>query len=1634
MYHDLENRVTDIKNNSVIKALCGNSIELKEIPEEINGYDHDLKSKSIDLYQVMDADSSQQDAILLSKKGVSFVLQGPPGTGKSQTITNIISEALADGKRILFVSEKMAALDVVYRRLSLSELSDFCLILHSHKANKKEVLNSLGKSLNQDRVTLKKDTLYQLDILKKEKDKLNDYVSQLHTPVSPLGMTIYEVNGHLSKLKSAPDLLFFLDNIELVTDENLRTYSYFISEFAKTMGKMSEDYNSNSWKGSSISTISHELRHNIEIRLNRLIKTLPFELKELESEFKKHSLNGELTFGEILEYIGFLNFCSTELCFSLEWLSYPDSSLDEMIEQVLDSKFKQSEYFMVLNELNAFYSEDLFQINSIEISSILSKNHNQLSKILNDKYSTEKDVFEKSENLLSICSSLKEEVELLMIVSENLSQRFDLQKPLTVGESRQFFEFIDLFCQDIRASEMWFSLNPERDQSLQNIFKKGEEVCTIIQKIKTDLLSEYKIDVLDLSYEPILSKFNGEYKSALRILNKNYRNDRNIIKSLKLNFEKNIDDKDIIILLEKLKILNENRKWMVENNSDLKEFLGGYYIGEGTDYSIINNSRKKCEKIKSYFGGEVPKSVINLLVTGDNVNLFSTELASLNKVFESNNLENYVKILRKPITKDTEFKKLLESSSLIASLISESNLLIDSIISTSNQNHDYSFYRNSLDKLSQAQESEKEFQKNNGIFEKKYLSLYNGVQTDWDKILSHLKDAKIFKDYVLKYNLSKDFQISVFSLTSGSNSIDSFAQNLKTFYDTYYDDIVWFNSLFNDEYNVLELNLYALHDRIEGCLNNLAGLEEWIDFRIAKENCEAEGLGSVIHTSLEENIDKHLLLDAFYKRFYRLWLDAALPSYPAVNRFRRRNHEETISKFTELDKTQMEIAKLRLKERLISRLPDINKITYAQDEISILKRELSKQKRIIPLRKLFANIPTLLPRLKPCFLMSPLSVSMFLQSDEYNFDMIIFDEASQICTENAVGSIIRSKQVIIAGDNKQLPPTNFFNASSTGEDFDTEDDDEKEDDHVYDSILDEALTVLPVRSLKWHYRSKHEHLIAFSNCKIYNNSLITFPSSIEKAPDIGVEYTYVEDGIYDRSGKRDNPTEAKKVAELVFNHIKNFPNRTLGVIAFSSSQQQAIESALQRMRLENQIFETFFDEEKDEPFFIKNLENVQGDERDTIIFSIGYARDPGGKMYLNFGPVSRDGGYRRLNVAITRAKYNLKLVGSIRPTDISLDTNAEGVKLLRSYIDFAISGPSVLEYGSSSNIINLESPFEESVYDFLVSEGYNIETQVGCSGYRIDLAVKHPTLDGRYVLGIECDGATYHSSRTARERDRLRQSILEEIGWKIYRVWSTDWIKDQKTESDRLKKAVEKAIAQYSEPFFEATSKDAVLVADINHKSASIPDTLPIKSLIQPSTESPIKSSVNSSNGVSSSSNYNENEDYADSRFSYYVETNLTGMKCSDSDISTVCDVVEHIIHTESPIHFEFLCKRIAPLFGNKVVTSKIRTKVTESLEMLSEIEQIDKFLFATDFNQIKPRIAKYGEPSRPIAYVSSQELMQAMIIVMSQNSDLNRDQIYLLISEAYQFNQSSTVRKILDSSYDLLLRKKMIVKPNNKK
>lgn len=551
-------------------------------------------------------------------------------------------------------------------------------------------------------------------------------------------------------------------------------------------------------------------------------------------------------------------------------------------------------------------------------------------------------------------------------------------------------------------------------------------------------------------------------------------------------------------------------------------------------------------------------------------------------------------------------------------------------------------------------------------------------------------------------------------------------------------------------------------------------------------------LQSFIDFLENHRIDKDSITPIFKRKLYTLLLENIETS---SNRFSKQRHNNSVDRFRDLDKKSLELARRRVYNHLINELPDWNSIEYIE-EMRVLKREFNKKSRFIPTRKLIEKLPNLLPKFKPCIMMSPLTVSTYFGTNiDWEFDMVIFDEASQVKPEYAIGSIARGKQLIVAGDSKQMPPTSFFDGSSSDDEIVDVD---QEDSSELESILDALSVELPETHLDWHYRSKDESLITFSNLKFYENRLLTFPSEkIDKASS--VKFSHVSNGIWE--SRNGNKNEAIKVLEAIIEYADNFPNKSLGVVSFGKSQAVQIEEQLEKFLEQNPKYQSYFDENKPEPFFIKNLENVQGDERDIIIISVGYGYRPDGKIIMNFGPLTKSGGERRLNVAASRAKEKMHIISSIKSADIRIDdTSNKNRQVLRDFLDYAERGRDSLvgyDVADEERVIHFDSEFEENVYDFLVKKGYTVHTQVGDSGYKIDLAIVHPNFPGRYLLAIECDGRSYHSSKTARDRDRLRQEILESKGWKFYRIWSPNWLYDNNNERRSILEAIQQAIQDY---------------------------------------------------------------------------------------------------------------------------------------------------------------------------------------------------------------------------------------------
>ncbi|PKG45427.1 MULTISPECIES: AAA domain-containing protein [unclassified Planococcus (in: firmicutes)] len=549
--------------------------------------------------------------------------------------------------------------------------------------------------------------------------------------------------------------------------------------------------------------------------------------------------------------------------------------------------------------------------------------------------------------------------------------------------------------------------------------------------------------------------------------------------------------------------------------------------------------------------------------------------------------------------------------------------------------------------------------------------------------------------------------------------------------------------------------------------------------------------------------------EAARQSIFLYWIDKAERKHPSVKKVSNSEYRRLRSSFEELVEKKKELARQYLVNELQLSLESAQETS--NKTFKDLKHQTGKKRQVWPLRKLVNQYADEgLMDVAPVWLASPEIVSSIFPLTEELFDLVIFDEASQCTVENGLPSIYRAKQVIVAGDEMQLPPSNMFMST-------IENDDDEEDFSSNDSpsLLNLAKRRFDERTLQWHYRSKYEELINYSNHAFYNGSIQISPNVQPYKEPPAIQWIKVENG---RWIDRANEVEAIKVVEVLKNLLLTKQEKSVGIITFNSTQQTKILDMIEKVAIDDGEFGTLYGEvmsrDLDERIFVKNIENVQGDERDIILFSVGYGKNEEGRVYNRFGSLNQEGGENRLNVAVTRAKEETIVVSSIEPEELEVaNSKSNGPRLFKDYLKYARAVSNgqierveevildVNELGSTSvstSALQFDSPFEEQVYQQLQNLGYKVETQVGMSGYRIDLAVIHPNDSSQYILGIECDGAMYHSSKNAKERDIYRQKFLESRGWTIERIWSRNWWKNQSAEIERIDQVI-KALVKKDE-------------------------------------------------------------------------------------------------------------------------------------------------------------------------------------------------------------------------------------------
>ncbi len=798
-----------------------------------------------------------------------------------------------------------------------------------------------------------------------------------------------------------------------------------------------------------------------------------------------------------------------------------------------------------------------------------------------------------------------------------------------------------------------------------------------------------------------------------------------------------------------------------------------------------------------------------------------------------------------------------------------------------------------------------------------------------------------------------------------------------------------------------------LYEKLNVMKADISKLRKWAQYySIREDNLTNPVLLPLIELLERGEIMAAELIPAFELNVAEAFLRLAFNERPALASFDGDLHEKKIGRFAELDREIIKMNRKRLREKLYENMPKITSGASPGSEAGILLGEFSKKRRHMPIRKLLFHAGHLIQRIKPCFMMSPLSIAQFLDPKSIRFDVIIFDEASQVRPQDALGALIRGRQASVLGDTRQLPPTSFF-------DHMVELDDEDEEEITapvsdVESILHLCKRSFPAKLLKWHYRSKHESLIAVSNQEFYDNDLLIYPSAFHEVDHLGLKFNFMPDSVYDRGRSSVNRKEAQAVARAAIDHYRKTSDKSLGVGAFNIKQQQAILEEVELQLRLNPDMEEYFSSSRHEHFFVKNLETIQGDERDVIFLSVGFGFDETKRLSRNFGPVNQEGGERRLNVLISRARERCVVFANFRASDLDVDSSSPfGLRALKTFLDYA-ENRNLQSLVQSSE--DTDSPFEDSVYSFLKNNGYEVRKQVGCARFRIDLAIVDPKNPGKYLMAIECDGAKYHSSPVARDRDRLRDQILRGLGWKIHRIWSTDWYRNRRDSETKLlavlKSARESSAQNSSETMATEKAEHGSFASDENdpitdsHQEATLGDEIPV-------------------------------DDYqtcTDLLFKNHGDLHI-------QDPKKLAQNVIRVVEAEGPIHFDEMVKRIRSLWGLRRTGDRIINALRRSVDVAKkqgEIEARGAFLWPRGLKL--PKVRRRTEDPRPdIELICPEEIKEAVRLVLKSQFSTAPDELSVAASRllGFQATRDDTNRKIQEILSEMIQAGELEKMPN---
>jgi very-short-patch-repair endonuclease len=1494
---------------------------------------------------VLDADSSQRACIAAAVEGRSFVMDGPPGTGKSQTIANMIGALLHAGRTVLFVSEKAAALDVVRNRLTEVGLGSYLLELHSSKATRKEVATELGRALDTKPVVPRGMSSVGVELLRQRQRELNAYAAAMNEPREPLGESLHTIIGQVAQLAEIPAAPASGRPVEGLTPS-------LLGDIRRVARALSEVWRP-ALQGSSFLWREVREQRAMSARLHAALRALDDLDDAIRADRPAADAFGLTALADAERLTALLeHYAGRPPGIPERWVAI--TSFDE-VERGAEQLQQELQELRALeaatgaaagvawHELPAvdgLAALDLRRLDDVDPAP-LPIDELDLAAIdeLIARLTTDHAVLSEAREALGTAAAL-----------------LRLPPPRTFDDADRLLVVAGAVRDAERPEAAWFSV-PGRAAAaaaldhLVSVRRGLDEAEGAARRL-------YEPAALDVDVMALDERFRTRH-TGLRKMSGAYRKDKAAVAQFTRAGVAPADaHRNLPLVMAWQQALGAFQAATPAHARD----LGSYYEGRATDADRIARLLRRAAHIADHCRDADVTGVARQLGRGAAtapalVHAEQTAASALSRWRHA--LAQVTDLGPRPVLMTGTIDAALAWIDIHRTVLSLCRGVVEAIDRATGRSWVVRDARRLLEQRSAVEKALAAFDSRTAVHRAACGDLFDHVDTDLDALRRAVEWTRRLR--VLTGGALAPSQVQALAHSGDGTTLRSAAgrwraaraEIVDAFAPTRHADLV-------DDLAELD-DARAL---LSALLEDSSGQDEWTAYQESRSELARHGLGDVIDFCVREQLPGADVPAVIEKAVLSEWVDHHLATDPALRgSVRAQSRDAAIAEFRDLDRRVIAGAVGSILEACNARRP--RTITA---QAGVIRREAEKKRKHMPVRDLLQRSRDVTQAIKPCFMMSPLAVSQYLSPD-LRFDVVIFDEASQVAPMDAINCIYRGRSLITAGDPKQLPPTAFFAAGNDDGDEWVDDADDAKD---FESILDLAKSSGAFRNLtlRWHYRSRHESLIAFSNASFYDGRLITFPGAEHEGPDVGVELIPVQ-GVYRRGSSRDNPIEAQVVAQRVLHHYDTRPGRSVGVVTFSEAQATAIEAALEQARGERPDLDEHFTEDRLDGFFVKNLESVQGDERDVMIFSIGYGPDENGKTTMAFGPLNKSGGWRRLNVAITRARYRNEIVSSLGAGDITASATNEGVRHLRRYLDFAERGPAALALDTSTGG-DAESPFEESVIRAIRSRGYDVTPQVGTAGYRIDMAVHHPDRPGVFVLGVECDGAQYHSSRVARDRDRLRDQILVGLGWRLHRIWGPAWYRDRPGTERLLIDAIEKAVRAPVRGVFGGEQQLAPprrATVDVEPAEfAAVPDwAVPYR----------VASIV---------------------RRPRWTEPHDPAVR------PAMREAIEAIVTTESPVHVDVVHQRFRQAWNIGQIGSRIRANI-DAAARVANVRRDGEWLLAT--SDATPTVrTPVDDCRRAVDQIHPSELQAALLQLVRDAGGLGWDELSVSASRLFGWNR----------------------------